>query len=197
MTNKNLVDVFNIKKKVVVTPDVTDYEVFPDKEKLEELRTKIIQNLIDNTIPKNLSLEQEIKIEGSGEIIKLDFSDKRFVNKLLKLIKKYSNIEDELQREFSAVNNIEDPIDKLLAFSDIELKVLEDFKNDVNNTFNYDIVTKLFGDCVPAIERYFDLFESLAPFVELAKERENDVIEAINEKYSLNRIEDFEVDKED
>ena len=42
MANQNLVDVFNIKKKVVVTPDVSDYEVFPDKEKLEELRTKII-----------------------------------------------------------------------------------------------------------------------------------------------------------
>ena len=63
MTNRNLVDVFNVKKRVVVTPDVTDYEVFPDKEKLEELRTKIIQNLIDNTIPKNLSLEQYINDE--------------------------------------------------------------------------------------------------------------------------------------
>ena len=63
MTNKNLVDVFNVKKRTVVTQDVTDYEVFPDKVKLEELRTKIIQNLIDNTIPKNLSLEQYINDE--------------------------------------------------------------------------------------------------------------------------------------
>lgn len=63
MANQNLVDVFNVKKRVVVTPDVTDYEVFPDKDKLEELRTKIIQNLIDNTIPKNLSLEQYINDE--------------------------------------------------------------------------------------------------------------------------------------
>ena len=63
MANHNLVDVFNVKKRVVVTPDVIDYDVFPDKEKLEELRTKIIQNLIDNTIPKNLSLEQYINDE--------------------------------------------------------------------------------------------------------------------------------------
>ena len=63
MANQNLVDVFNVKRKVVVTDDVKDYEVFPDKEKLEELRTKIIQNLIDNTIPKNLSLEQYINDE--------------------------------------------------------------------------------------------------------------------------------------
>ena len=63
MANQNLVDVFNVKKRTVEIPNVTDYEVFPDKEKLDELRTKIIQNLIDNTIPKNLSLEQYINDE--------------------------------------------------------------------------------------------------------------------------------------
>ena len=63
MANRNLVDAFNIKKKSVITQDNIDYDVFPDKEKLEELRTKIIQNLIDNVIPKNLSLEQYINDE--------------------------------------------------------------------------------------------------------------------------------------
>ena len=63
MANQNLVDVFNVKKRVVSVPDVVSYDVFPDKEKLDELRTKIIQNLIDNTIPKNLSLEQYINDE--------------------------------------------------------------------------------------------------------------------------------------
>lgn len=63
MARENLIDVFNVKKRTVLTPDVKDYEVFSDKEKLEELRTKIIQNLIDNKIPKNLSLEQYINDE--------------------------------------------------------------------------------------------------------------------------------------
>ena len=63
MANRNLVDAFNIKKKSVIVQDNIDYDVFPDKEKLEELRTKIIQNLIDNVIPKNLSLEQYINDE--------------------------------------------------------------------------------------------------------------------------------------
>ena len=31
MASQNLVDAFNVKKRVVVTPDVVDYEVFPDK----------------------------------------------------------------------------------------------------------------------------------------------------------------------
>ena len=63
MASQNLVEVFNVKKRKIVTSDVIDYEIFPDKEKLEELRTKIVQNLIDNTIPKNLSLEQYINDE--------------------------------------------------------------------------------------------------------------------------------------
>ena len=63
MANNNLVDAFNIKKKSVVINDVIDYDVFPDKEKLEDLRTKIVQNLIDNVVPKNLSLEQYINDE--------------------------------------------------------------------------------------------------------------------------------------
>jgi len=63
MANHNLVDAFNIKKKSVIVNDTIDYDVFPDKEKLEELRTKIVQNLIDNVVPKNLSLEQYINDE--------------------------------------------------------------------------------------------------------------------------------------
>lgn len=60
MIKSNLVDAFNTKKRVVAVPNINDYNVFPDKEKLEELRSKIVQNLIDNNIPKNLSLEQYI-----------------------------------------------------------------------------------------------------------------------------------------
>ena len=63
MANRNLVEAFNIKKRSVVVQDNIDYDVFPDKEKLDELRTKIIQNLIDNVVPKNLSLEQYINDE--------------------------------------------------------------------------------------------------------------------------------------
>ena len=95
---------------------------------------------------KNLSLVQQIKIEGTEDVLQLDFSDKRFINKLLKLIKKYENIEKELQLKFKTIEDIEDPVDRLLAFSDIELEVLESFKNDVNDTFNFDLTTKLFGD---------------------------------------------------
>lgn len=65
MSKVTLLDEFNIKKKdkVNVETDVKDYDVFPDKVKLDMLRTKIVQNLINNQIPQNVSLEQYINDE--------------------------------------------------------------------------------------------------------------------------------------
>ena len=33
MASQNLVDVFNVKKRTIITPDVVDYDIFPDKDK--------------------------------------------------------------------------------------------------------------------------------------------------------------------
>lgn len=65
MSKVTLLDEFNIKKKdkVNIENDVKDYDVFPDKVKLDMLRTKIVQNLINNQIPQNVSLEQYINDE--------------------------------------------------------------------------------------------------------------------------------------
>jgi len=63
MAGKSLIEAFNIEKKVLPKVEVKDYDVFLDKVKLEELRTKIVQNLIENRIPKNVSLEQYINDE--------------------------------------------------------------------------------------------------------------------------------------
>ena len=60
MSNKTLLNEFNVRKKETVISDVKDYAVFPDKAKLDLLRTKIVQNLINNQIPENVSLEQYI-----------------------------------------------------------------------------------------------------------------------------------------
>ncbi len=63
MANKTLIEAFNIDKKVMPKVEIKDYDVFPDKVKLEELRSKIVQNLIENNIPKNVSLDQYINDE--------------------------------------------------------------------------------------------------------------------------------------
>ena len=61
--SKSLLNEFNIQKKETSAPVVSDYAVFPDKAKLDLLRTKIVQNLINNQIPSNVSLEQYINDE--------------------------------------------------------------------------------------------------------------------------------------
>ena len=61
--SKSLLNEFNIQKKENTFDIVSDYAVFPDKAKLDALRTKIVQNLINNQIPSNVSLEQYINDE--------------------------------------------------------------------------------------------------------------------------------------
>ena len=61
--NSNLLTEFNVRKKEKPVVDVKDYAVFSDKEKLDVLRAKIVQNLINNKIPENITLEQYINDE--------------------------------------------------------------------------------------------------------------------------------------
>lgn len=67
MSKKKLVDVFAIPKTVEQIYDqnlvVSDFEVFKDKDLLDKLRDRIIQNLVDNRIPGNKKLEQYINDE--------------------------------------------------------------------------------------------------------------------------------------
>jgi len=136
MANQNLVDVFNVKKRVVVTPDVTDYEVFPDKDKLEELRTRIIQNLIDNTIPKNLSLEQYINDEIDDTLQDYDLEPierNHIFNLIQNEINGYGPLTELLENDFVTeimVNGIND------IYVEIDGKLVKDesvsFINDTH-----------------------------------------------------------------
>ena len=56
---------------------------------------------------KNLSLVTSIKIEGTDKELKVDFSDKRFINKLLKLVKKYQSIGQVIDERVSEIEKIE------------------------------------------------------------------------------------------
>lgn len=58
-----MLDAFDIKEKKVFTKPVADYEIFKDKEMLDELRNTIISNLIDDKIPDNKLLHEYINEE--------------------------------------------------------------------------------------------------------------------------------------
>ena len=123
------------------------------------------------------------------EVLKsVDFSDKRIVNRVLHLVKKYDGIEEKLNEKYAELDKIEDELDKLIAFSDLEISVLEEFKKDVNEAFGMNIVDEIYGDALPGIEVYFSLFDKIKPFIEDSKKQESIAISELNKLYSLDRI---------
>ena len=83
--SKSLVSEFNIKKKEKEIEVISDYQVFPDKAKLEALRAKIVENLINNQIPTNMSLEQYIndQIDNTLEDYDLDAQERSHIFNLI------------------------------------------------------------------------------------------------------------------
>ena len=75
MARKNLLEVFDIKVTNNKAPIYTDFEIFRDKDLLDGLRNRIIQNLIDNNIPANKKLDQYINDEIDNVLEGYDLSN--------------------------------------------------------------------------------------------------------------------------
>ena len=75
MKKNSLLEAFNIERKETKVNSVNDYEIFPDKKLLDELRTKIIENLIDKKIPEEKQLNQFINDEIDSTIEGYDLSN--------------------------------------------------------------------------------------------------------------------------
>lgn len=63
MKKTSLLEAFNIERKVKELDNLNDYDIFPDKKLLDELRTRIVENLIDKEIPEDKLLKQFINDE--------------------------------------------------------------------------------------------------------------------------------------
>ncbi len=75
MKKTSLTEAFEIKKeKKEITP-LTDYEIFKDKVLLDELRTKIIENIIDSEVPSTSSLNDFINAEIDRSIEGYDLTN--------------------------------------------------------------------------------------------------------------------------
>ena len=72
MNKISLTEAFNVQRKPTQFKDMKDYDIFPDKKLLENLRSKIIQNLIDENIPEDTMLEQYINDEIEGALVGYD-----------------------------------------------------------------------------------------------------------------------------
>ena len=59
MAKQSLIEAFNVKPRKLDAKMVKDYDIFPDKELLDSLRSKIIQDLVANIpIPRFAYVEQ-------------------------------------------------------------------------------------------------------------------------------------------
>lgn len=98
---KKLVDEFEIKVEKPSTQIISDYEAFPNKVLLDELRNKIIQNLIDNQIQKTTMDEFVIReIDKTLEGYDLSNVERSYIYNLIdNEINGYGPITDLLEDE--------------------------------------------------------------------------------------------------
>ena len=83
--SKKLVEAFDVKPKNVTVQNIADYDIFPDKALLDSLRSKIIQDLIDNNIPDDVVLEKYINDEINDNLVgyDLDYLERNHIFNLI------------------------------------------------------------------------------------------------------------------
>ena len=82
---KTFIDEFGIVEEDIDIKDIPDYETFTNKELLDDLRNKIIQNLIDNNTNNEISMDSYIseQIEKTLEGYDLSVIERSYINNLI------------------------------------------------------------------------------------------------------------------
>ena len=82
---KSFIDEFEVKEEKFEFDDIPDYEAFTNKELLDELRNKIIQNLIDNNINNEIGLNTYVRKEVDKVLEGYDLSvvERSYINNLI------------------------------------------------------------------------------------------------------------------
>ena len=82
---KSFIDEFEVKEERLEFNDVPDYEAFTNKELLDELRNKIIQNLIDNNTNNEIGLNSDVRSEVDKVLEGYDLSviERSYINNLI------------------------------------------------------------------------------------------------------------------
>ena len=81
MKKVSLIDAFEVKNSPLKVENINDYEIFSDKELLDQLRSKILENLIDENIPEDKLLETYIndEIDKSISNYDLDYLQRNYI----------------------------------------------------------------------------------------------------------------------
>lgn len=137
---------------------------------------------------KNLNMATVLQIEGTEKTITIDFTDVRLEGKLLKVLNTARNIQTIYKDDYAALELIEDGIDRMIAESDLMVKILEDLWGGIDNAFGYGITKELFGNCLPNLDRLFDFFDNLSPVLKKSHAETETRMNNIKAKYGADRI---------
>lgn len=124
--SKSLVEAFDIKPKTEKENDVKDYDVFQDKNLLDSLRSKIIQNIVDNKIPDGVMLEQYINNEIDNTLVGYDlgYLERKYIFNLIKNeINGYGPLTDLLNNDSITEIMVNGPSD---IYVEIDGKLIKD-----------------------------------------------------------------------
>ena len=82
---KTFIDEFGVVEEEIKMKDIPDYETFTNKELLDELRNKIIQNIIDNNTNNEISISNYVsdQIEKTLEGYDLSVIERSYINNLI------------------------------------------------------------------------------------------------------------------
>ena len=82
---KSFVEEFDVKEEEINLRDLPDYEAFTNKKLLDELRNKIIQNLIDNNTNDEISNSNFVRKETDKALEGYDLSivERSYINNLI------------------------------------------------------------------------------------------------------------------
>jgi len=153
MSKKSLIETFELTPKKHIAKNVKDYEVFKDKALLDDLRSRIIQNLIDEKIPDNTMLEQYINEEINNSLIGYDLNimqRNHVFNLIQNEITGYGPITDLLEDDLVTEIMVNGPND---IYVEIDGKIE---KNETVSFINDDHIVRTIQRIVQPLGRTID-----------------------------------------
>lgn len=136
MSRQTLTEAFNITPSSPKIDYLKDYDIFHDKKLLDNLRNKIIQNLIDEKIPEGVFLEQYINDEIDQTLMGYDLGNlerNHIFNLIQKEVSGYGPITDLLEDDTVTEIMVNSPKD---IYVEIDGKIVKDesvsFINDTH-----------------------------------------------------------------
>src|SRR5574344_176216 len=153
MASKKFTEEFNVELDKPTFQNITDYDSFPNKELLEELRNKIIQNLIDNDV-NNFSINDEfVKEQINSTIEGYDLSnlERNYI---------YNMIDNEINGNGPITELLDDPsITEIIVNAKDEIYIELDghvIKDDSVSFINDDHIVRTVQRMIQPLGRTID-----------------------------------------